>query len=50
MSIIKAVSEEVVRMYDAILFSHEKEKLIPFAAAWADLEMIHYVRQRKTNV
>ena len=40
MSIIRGVSEEVVRIYDAILFSHEKEKITPFAAAWADLEMI----------
>ena len=40
MSIIRGVSQEVIRIYDAIVFSHEKEKIIPFAAAWTDLEKI----------
>ena len=30
--------EYVVHIYNGILFSHKKDKLIPFAATWVDLE------------
>jgi len=28
---------DVVQIYNGILLSHEKEKLMPFAAIWLDL-------------
>ena len=39
-------------MYNRILFSHKKNKILPFAAAWMDLEIITLSegRQRKTKV
>ena len=32
--------EEVVHKYKGILFSHEKNELMLFAATWMDLEII----------
>ena len=30
----------MVHIYNGILFSHKKEKLMPFAAAWIELEIV----------
>ena len=40
-----------VYIFDGILFSHEKEKILPFATTWMYLEgiMLDEIRQRKTN-
>ena len=32
--------EDVVYVYNGILLSHEKNKIMPFAATWMDLEDI----------
>ena len=32
--------EDVILIYNGILLSHEKNDIVPFAAAWMDLEMI----------
>ena len=52
MSINRGMDKEVVvHTYNAILLSHKKNRKIPFAATWMDLEMIilSEVRKRKTN-
>ena len=41
----------VVHIYSGILLSHKKNKILPFATAWMDLEdiMLSEISQRKTN-
>ena len=41
----------MVHMYNGILLSHKKNKILPFAATWMDLEIIilSEVSQTKTN-
>ena len=43
--------EVVVYIYNGILLRHKKNKIMPFAATWMDLQMIilSEVRKRKTN-
>ena len=42
--------EDVVHIYNGILFSNKKNEIMQFAATWMDLEMIilSEVRQKKT--
>ena len=42
----------MVYTYNGILLSHKKEWIIPFAAAWMDLEIIilSEVRQRERQI
>ena len=43
--------EDVAHIYNGILLSHKKEKIMPFAQTWMDLDMIilSEVSQKKTN-
>ena len=38
-------------IYSGILLSHKRDKLMPFAATWMDLEtlILSQVRKKKTN-
>ena len=44
--------EDVIHIYNAILLSHKKEQIMPFAATWMQLEIIilSEVSQKKTNI
>ena len=43
--------EDVVRIYNGILLSHKKNKVMPFALTWMDLEIIRLseVSQRQIS-
>ena len=45
------MDKDVVHIYNGILLSYKKKKIMSFAATWMDLEIIilNEVRQRKTN-
>ena len=44
--------EDVVRIYNGMLFSNKNNEIMQFAATWMDLEIIilSEVRQKKTNI
>ena len=44
--------EDAAHRYNGILLSHKKNKIMPFAATWMDLQTIiqSEVRKRKTNI
>ena len=47
----KKKKKDVVHMYNGILFSHKKNEIMPFTAAWMDLEIfiLSEIRKRKAN-
>ena len=52
MSINRALDkEDVVNIYNGILLSHKKNKIMPFAATWMDLEItiLSKVNQTEKN-
>ena len=44
--------EDVVHIYNGILLSHKKIKIMSFVATWMDLEIVilSEISQRKTNM
>ena len=40
----------MIYIYNGILLSHEKERIMPFAVTWVDLEMIILSEVGQTNV
>ena len=44
--------EDMVHIYNGILLSHKKNKLMPFAVTWMDLEIViqSEVSQTKINI
>ena len=41
--------KDMVHIYNGILLSHKKNKIIPFAATWIEI-ILTEVSQRKTNI
>ena len=44
--------EDVVHIHNGILLSHKKNEIMPFTAAWMDLDIIilSEISQRQTNI
>ena len=42
--------EDVIQVYNGILLSHKKNKIMPFAAMWVDLEIIIRKEIRKRQI
>ena len=40
MPIERGVDKDVAHIYDGVLLSYKKNKIMPFAAAWRDLETV----------
>ena len=51
MSIKRLIDKNVVPVYNEILLSCKRNKIMPFAATWVDLEIIilSEVSQKETN-
>ena len=44
MSISRGMGKAVVHIYNGILLSHKKSKVMPFAAMWMDVEIVILVK------